>query len=82
MYKMQRTGRCSVYGSIYFNFYPDHHYGAWLFFNKIFRSAKLFMGHSSRLIFFIIFSVEGGLCSQKCRHTVGGPDGGPGFAWF
>jgi len=31
------------------------------------------------LLFFITFSLEGGLMLSILRHTVGGPDGGPGF---
>jgi len=31
------------------------------------------------LLFFIIFSLEGGLMLSILRHTVGGPDGGPGL---
>ena len=59
-------------------------YGAWLFFKqKVFSIPLTYLwGIRLGLIFFIIFSVEGGIMLSRMSHTVGGPDGGPGLPGF
>lgn len=56
-------------------------YGARLIFRqKVFSIPSGYLwGIRLGLIFFIIFSVEGGIMLSKMSHTVGGPDGGPGL---
>jgi hypothetical protein len=59
-------------------------YGAWLFFRqKVFSIPPGYLwGIRLGLIFFIIFSIEGGIMLSKMSHTVGGTDGGPGLPGF
>ena len=56
-------------------------YVAWLFFRqKEFSISKSYLwGIRLGLVFFIIFSLEGGVMLSKMSHTVGGADGGQGF---
>ena len=42
-------------------------------------SAPYVWGIRLGLLFFIIFSLEGGLMVGLLKHTIGGPDGGPGL---
>jgi len=59
-------------------------YSAWLFFRQRVFSIPLsyLWGIRLGLIFFIIFSIEGGIMLSRMSHTVGGPDGGPGLPVF
>ena len=43
-------------------------------------SAPYVWGIRLGLLFFIIFSLEGGLMVGLLKHTIGGPDGGPGLS--
>jgi len=56
-------------------------YIVYLFFRqKQFTISQTYLwGIRLGMIFFIIFSFEGGLMASKLQHTVGGPDGGPGL---
>ena len=56
-------------------------YAAILFFRqKEFSISRSYLwGIRLGLLFFIIFSLEGGIMLAKMSHTVGGADGGPGF---
>jgi len=56
-------------------------YMAYLFFRqKQFTISETYLwGIRLGMIFFIIFSFEGGLMAAKLQHTVGSTDGGPGL---
>jgi len=56
-------------------------YIAYLFFRqKQFTISETYLwGIRLGMIFFVIFSFEGGLMAYKLQHTVGNPDGGPGL---
>ncbi len=56
-------------------------YMVFLFFRqKQFTISETYLwGIRLGMIFFIIFSFEGGLMAYKLQHTVGSPDGGPGL---
>jgi len=59
-------------------------YMVYLFFRqKQFTISETYLwGIRLGMIFFIIFSFEGGLMAAKLQHTVGGPDGGAGIPLF
>lgn len=47
---------------------------------KVFSISPAYVwGIRLGLLFFIIFSIEGGMMVGLLKHTVGGPDGGPGL---
>ena len=56
-------------------------YTAALYFRqKEFSISKSYLlGIRLGLLFFIIFSIEGGIMLSNSSHTIGGADGGPGF---
>ncbi len=56
-------------------------YAEWLFFSqKKFPIQPAYLwGIRLGILFFIVFSVEGGMMLSRLSHTVGGPDGGPGL---
>jgi hypothetical protein len=59
-------------------------YATWLFFRQ--RNFSIFRNYlwaiRLGLIFFVIFSLEGGVMLSRMSHTVGGLDGGPGIPVF
>ena len=56
-------------------------YVAWLFFKDSFPNLPNYYLWSIRLglIIFVIFSFEGFVMGSALKHTIGGPDGGPGL---
>lgn len=56
-------------------------YITYLFFKQTeFAISKTYLwGIRIGLIFFVLFSFEGGLMAQRLAHSVGGPDGSPGL---
>lgn len=56
-------------------------YIAYLFFKqKTFPISQTYLwGIRIGLIYFVLFSFEGGLMAQRLAHSVGGPDGSPGL---
>ncbi len=50
--------------------------------NQFSISGEYLWGIRLGIVFFIIFSLEGGLMAAKFSHTVGSPDGGPGLPFI
>ncbi len=71
----------SIMGIVILIFTLTMIYALWLYLRqKQFSISKSYLwGISLGLLFFIIFSLEGGVMLSKMSHTVGGADGGPGF---
>ncbi len=50
--------------------------------NQFSISGEYLWGIRLGIVFFIIFSLEGGLMAAKFSHTVVSPDGGPGLPFI
>ncbi len=50
--------------------------------NQFSISGEYLWGIRLGIVFFIIFSLEGGLMAAKFSHTAGSPDGGPGLPFI
>ncbi len=59
-------------------------YITWLFFKQqqFTISDTYLWGIRIGLVFFVLFSFEGGVMAARLSHAVGGPDGTPGIAFF